>query len=91
MADHFTILKNNIYGLRSNDKKLHLPNPKTIFLKSPFMYCAPKFLNNLPDNISILSLNSFKNVIEEYIYNSTQAIVFLYKIVNLYHVLYVVH
>ena len=55
------------------------------------MYCAPKFLNNLPDNISILSLNSFKNVIEEYIYNSTQAIVFLYKIVNLYHVLYVVH
>ena len=69
ITDHFTILQNNVYGL------LHLPKPKTNFLKSTFMYRAPKFCNNLPDNIinniNTLSLNSFKNLIEEYIYNST--------------------
>ena len=51
ITDHFAILQNNVYGLRSNDKKLHLSKPKTNFLKSTLICRAPKFWNNPPDNI----------------------------------------
>ena len=72
ITDHFTILKNNVYGLRSNDKKLYLPKPKTNFLKSTFIYRASYLWNSLPHNIinnfNTLSLNSFTNLINDYIY-----------------------
>ena len=72
ITDYFTILQNNVYGLRSNDKKLYLPKPNTNFLKSTFIYRASKLWNSLPDdiieNIYALSLNSFINIIDKYLY-----------------------
>ena len=74
ITDHFTILQNNVYELRNNDKKLYLPKPKTNFLKSVFIYRPSKLWSSLPHNIinnfNTLSLNSFTNLTHDYIYNS---------------------
>ena len=58
------------YQLRSNNRNIYLPKPKTNFLKNSFSYRGAMRWNNLPNHIidqalsEGTSVNSFKNVIK---------------------------
>ena len=61
-------LNNNInHQLRSNNRSLYIPKPRTNFLKNSFSYRGAVSWNNLPHNIidraitGNMSLSSFKN------------------------------
>ena len=62
--------ENDNYQLRSNNRKIYLPKPKTNFLKNSFSYRGAMSWNNLPNHIidqalsEGASVNSFKNVIK---------------------------
>ena len=62
--------ENGNYQLRSNNRNIYLPKPKTNFLKHSFPYRGAMSWNNLPNHIidqaliEDVSVNSFKNVIK---------------------------
>ena len=62
--------ENGNYQLRSNNRNIYLPKPKTNFLKNSFPYRGAMSWNNLPNHIidqaliEDVSVNSFKNVIK---------------------------
>ena len=62
--------ENANYQLRSNNRNIYLPKPKTNFLKNSFSYRGAMSWNNLPNHIidqalsEGASVNSFKNVIK---------------------------
>ncbi len=59
---------NDTYTLRSNDRKLYLPKPKTNFLKKSFLYRGATAWNNLPneivDDFENHSLPAFKRLLK---------------------------
>ena len=63
-------LNENDNQLRSNNRNIYLPKPKTNFLKNSFSYRGAMSWNNLPNHIidqalsEGASVNSFKNVIK---------------------------
>ncbi len=63
LQDLFRKSENKNYSLRSNNKKLSLPKPRTNFLKQSFSYRAVQRWNELADDITRdidkLSLTSF--------------------------------
>ena len=63
LQDLFRKSENKNYSLRSNNKKLSLPKPRTNFLKQSFSYRAAQRWNELADDITRdidkLSLTSF--------------------------------
>ena len=63
-------LTNDMYQLRSNDRKLHTEKPNTNFLKKSFSYRGAVSWNSLPGEIvdvhDQLSLSSFKTLINHY-------------------------
>ena len=70
VTELFSTCQNDMYGLRSNNRKLHLPNPKTNFLKKSFSYRGALAWNKLPhevvDKYRFLSrdLYAFKRLIQ---------------------------
>lgn len=55
------------YSLRSRDMNLHLPKPRTDFLKNSFMYSGAKLWNDLSSELkSKTTLHSFKNHIASF-------------------------
>ena len=62
--------ENDNYQLRSNNRNIYLPKPKTNFLKNSFSYRGAMSWNNLPNHIidqalsEGASVNSFKSVIK---------------------------
>ena len=52
LTELFSSCQNDMYGLRSNNRKLHLPKPKTSFLKKNFSYRGALAWNNLPHEIA---------------------------------------
>jgi hypothetical protein len=67
LTELFTTNNNNIYSLRSNNRKLYLDKPKTNFLKRSFSYRGAMSWNCLPleivDKYGDLSIDSFKRLI----------------------------
>ena len=57
-----------MYGLRSNNRKLHLPKHKTNFLKKSFSYRGALAWNKLPHEIvdkhEFLSKDLFKRLVQ---------------------------
>lgn len=70
LSDLFAVSHNEIYQLRSNDRKIDLEKPNTNFLKSSFSYRGAVSWNNLPAEIvdvyDQLSLSSFKTLINQH-------------------------
>ena len=62
--------ENGNYQLRSNNRNIYVPKPKTNFLKNSFPYRGAMSWNNLPNHIidqaliEDVSVNCFKNVIK---------------------------
>ena len=55
------------YNLRDSEIKLHLPKPRTNYLKRSLCYSGVLLWNNLPQNIQMLrSLPLFKNSLNYY-------------------------
>ena len=67
ISDLFHICQKDNYGLRSNDRKLSLPKPKTNFLKKSFSYRGAQAWNSLPeeivDDFENLSVPTFKRLL----------------------------
>ena len=67
MSEMFKINHNDIYQLRSNDRKLYLGKPKTDFMKNSFSFRGAFAWNDLPNNVvngyNELSTRSFKTLI----------------------------
>ena len=63
MSGMFKFNHNDIYQLRSNDRKLYLGKPKTDFMKNSFSYRGAFAWNDLPNNVvngyNELSISSF--------------------------------
>ena len=70
LSDLFVPSHNDMYQLRSNDRKLYTEKPKTNFLKKSFSYRGAVSWNSLPSEIvdvqDQLSLSSFKTLINHY-------------------------
>ena len=68
ISDLFHTSQNYNYALRSNDRKLSLPKPKTNFLKKSFSYCSAQASNSLPeeivDDFENLSVPTFKRLLK---------------------------
>ncbi len=68
ISDLFHTCHNDTYTLRSNDRKLYLPKPKTNFLKKSFLYRGATAWNNLPneivDDFENHSLPAFKRLLK---------------------------
>ena len=68
LTELFSTCQNDTYGLRSNNRKLHLPKPKTNFLKKSFSYRGALAWNKLSDKVvekyQFLSKDSFKRLIQ---------------------------
>ena len=67
LTELFRTCQNDKYGLRSSNRKLHVPRPKTNFLKS-FSYRGALAWNKLPHEIvdkhEFLSKDSFKRLVQ---------------------------
>ena len=65
--------ENDNYQLRSNNRSIYLPKPKTNFLKNSFSYRGAMSWNNLPNHIidqalsKGASVNSFKKCHKTYV------------------------
>ena len=70
LSDLFVPSHNDVYHLRSNDRKLHTEKPNTNFLKKSFSYRGAVSWNSLPSEIvdvhDQLSLSSFKTLINHH-------------------------
>ena len=70
MSEMFKINHNDIYQLRSNDRKLYLGKPKTDFMKNSFSFRGAFAWNDLPNNVvngyNELSTRSFKTLINNH-------------------------
>ena len=68
VTELFSTCQNDMYGLRSNNRKLHLPKPKNNFLKKSCSYGGALARNKLPqevvDKFEFLSKDSFKRLIQ---------------------------
>ena len=68
LTELFSTCQNDTYGLRSNNRKLHLSKPKTNFLKKSFSYRGALAWNKLSDKVvekyQFLSKDSFKRLIQ---------------------------
>ena len=58
ISDLFHTCQNDNHALRSNDRKLYSPKPKTNFLKKSFSYRGAQAWNTLPEEI----VDDFENL-----------------------------
>jgi hypothetical protein len=70
LSEMFVASHNDMYQLRSNDRKLYLNKPSTNFMKNSFSYRGVVSWNSLPAEIvdvyDQLSLHSFKTLINHH-------------------------